>query len=93
MNTLSPSAFLIVWTILVASIAYGIAALIYWRRGVKRGREMERMEPPPHGEMHFRDGTVTQLAAIDALDAIEQIRQHAARAYANGSRNYMGGWD
>lgn len=86
---MSPDLFLILLALAATLIGYAAAAAIYYRRGVTRGREIERMEIPPHGVMHFCDGSVTQFAALDASDAIEQLRQHAERAY--GSANHIGG--
>jgi hypothetical protein len=84
--------FLILWTVGVFAVAYGIAAVVYSSRGITRGREIERMEPPANGVMHFAEGAVVSIAAHGAENAIDRLCRDANRRGSLARRVVDGGW-
>lgn len=62
-----------VYGILAMGALNVITSLVCLCLGFKRGREVERMEPPPNGVWHFRDGWIRQMRAESPVIAIERL--------------------
>lgn len=64
-------------TLLVIGVGVALAivatAQTFWFLGVKRGRALERMEPPKHGAVHANDGRQCLVHAETATDAIDRL--------------------
>lgn len=59
-----------------------------WFLGVRRGRALERMEPPKHGAVHANDGARCLVHAETATDAIDRLTR--VRVVAKpGSRDWV----
>lgn len=72
------------WMLFLAMLAvsagwFTVGVVIGWTRGVARGRELQSMEPPSKGRMHFRDGGVVQVPATDASTALDRFIRDSAR--------------
>lgn len=66
----------------LAAVAGLLSAMRYvFARGVRRGREMERMELPRDGEMYFADGPVWPVEAESATMALERVARMNGRAW------------
>lgn len=63
------------WIAFVCELSACVAGgyIAGWMRGFSRGRELERMQLPERGELHFRDGHIVEVVADSPLDAIERV--------------------
>ncbi len=59
----------------------GILGFLYgWTQGLARGRELQSMEPPPHGVMHhWKGNAIREIRAVSPDAAIDRLLRDAAR--------------